>query len=288
MLPVAEIASRIPPASPLLAGGFAIAFLAILFIASWRGYWRGPIRSIAVFIAFLVAGIPAWLFGADLGFACLGNFGIPWILRGLFGILLTGILIWLPTFGALWMWGRKQISEKTGEPESPILGACVGCWTGFFWVGLCLLMITFAGALGEAFLSGSRKMPHGMWAGICRSAVCARASVALVPGLSFTQNWNPLPESTLRKIDKLIAVLSDRTVSRKFIHSPEVQSVMSLPAVYPVINSPKIQAMIAARDIDGILSDPDIGKMLDDEDFQQALAEIDFERLLDQISEAKP
>lgn len=288
MLLLAENAAQNSPASHLLAGVFALVFLAILFIASWRGYWRGPIRCVAPLIAFTLAGTCAWLFGADLGFAFLGDFGIPWILRGLFGVLLTGILVWLPVFGILWMWGKKQISEKTGEPESPILGAVVGCWTGFFWVGVCLLLLASVGALGESLLSGSRRNAQGMWASVCRGAVCARASVSLVPGLSFTRNWNPLPEKTVRKIDKLIAVLSDKKSARKFIYTAEVQSVLSLPAVYPIVNSPRIREMFAARDIDGILADPAVNNMLDDEDFQQTLAEIDFERLLDQIAGTAP
>lgn len=282
MLFLAESASRNSPASHLLAGVFALAFLLILFVNAWRGYWRGPIRSVAPLIAFALAGTVAWLFGADLGFALLGDFGIPWILRGLFGVLLTGILVWLPVFGLLWMWGRKQISDKTGEPEFPILGATVGCWTGFFWIGLCVLLLTSAGALGDALLPDSRRNTQGTWSAVCRGAICARASVGLIPGFGFAPDWNPLPESVVRKIDKLITVLSDNTAAKKFIFTAEVQSVLSLPAVYPVVNSPRIRQMFAARDIDGILSDPEINKMLDDEDFQQALTEIDFERLLDQ------
>ena len=282
MLFLAESVSQNSPASHLLAGVFALAFLAILFVNSWRGYWRGPIRSVAPLVAFIFAGAAAWLFGSDLGFAFLGDFGIPWILRGLFGILLTGILVWLPVFGLLWMWGRKQISEKTGEPESPIFGAIVGCWTGFFWIGVCVLALTSVGALGESLSSGPRKNAGGFWAQACRCAVTVRHSVALVPGFRFADTWNPLPESTVRQIDKLVAVLSDTSKARKFIFTAEVQSVVSLPAVYPVIYSPRIQAMAAARDIDGILADPAVNRMLDDEDFQRALAEIDFERLLDQ------
>lgn len=287
MLLFAENAASNSPASYLLAGVFALAFLAILFANTWRGYWRGPIRSVAPLVAFVLAGTCSWLFGADLGFAFLGDFGIPWMLRGLLGILLTGILIWLPVFSLLWMWGRKDVSEKTGEPESPVLGACVGCWTGFFWIAVCVLMLSSVGALGESFLSGSRRNAQGVWASICRGAVCVRASVGLVPGFGFVPDWNPLPGNTVRKIDKLVAVLSDRNSARKFIYTPEVQSVLSLPSVYPVVNAPRIQKMIAERDVNGLLSDPEINKILDDEDFLNALAEIDFERLLDQILEAR-
>lgn len=288
MLLLAENTTSNSPASYWLAGVFALVFLAILFVNSWRGYWRGPIRSVAPLVAFAFAGTLAWLFGADLGFAFLGKFGIPWVLRGIFGVLITGMLVWLPVFSLLWMWGKKDVSEKTGEPESPVLGACVGCWTGFFWVGVCVLVLTSVGALGEALLSASRNRKQGAWTAICRGAACARGSVGLLPGFSFAASWNPLPESVVRKIDKLSAVLSDRNSAKKFIYTAEVQSVLSLPAVYPIVNSPRIQQMLDAHDVDGILSDPEISKMLDDEDFRQALSEIDFERLLDQILEAKP
>lgn len=283
MLLASENLLSSPPASHLLAGVFALGFLAVLWIYSWRGYWRGPIRCLAPLAAFLVAGTLAWLFGAELGFALLGHCGIPWIFRGLFGILLTGILVWLPIFSLLWFWGRKQISEQTGEPEYPILGAAVGCWTGGFWVAFLLLLIAAAGTLGEALLSDSRRASQSLWANVCRAAITARNSVALVPGFYFVESWNPLPEAVVRKIDKLVAVMSNPRLARKFIYANEVQSVLTLPSIYPVVNSPKIQSMLAARDVDGILADPDVNRMLDDEDFQRAVAEIDFERLLDEL-----
>lgn len=274
------------PASHVLAGVFALAFLAILFSCSLRGYRRGPIRSLAPLIAFALAGTLAWLFGADLGFALLGNVGIPWILRGVAGIALTATLVWLPVFSLLWWRGRSQISEQTGEPEYPVFGAVVGCWIGFFWTGACVFVLAAAGTLGEALNGGAKEAP-GVRGNVCHAAIRARASVALIPGLRFVENWNPLPESFVRKIDKLVAVLSDPAAARKFIYADEVQSVLTLPAVYPIVNSPKMQRMMAARDVDGILSDPDVNRMLDDPDLRRAVAEIDFEALLDSILAAK-
>lgn len=279
----AESAPFSPPASHLLAGGFALGFLAILLFQSWRGYWRGPIRCLAPLIAFLLAGTIAWFYGSEIGFRFLGKFGIPWIFRGLFGILLTGVLVWLPVFAFLWMWGKKQVSENTGEPEYPILGATVGCWIGGFWVLVCVLLVSAAGTLGGV-LGGNLRGDSKSWrTTLCRSAVSIQKSVALIPGFYFVEAWNPLPESVVRKINKLVTVLSNPKLARNFIHTNEVQSVLSLPAVYPVVNSPKIQLMLATRDVDGILADPDINRMFDDEDFQRALSEINFERLLDEL-----
>lgn len=282
-----ESFATISPASHLLAGVFALGFLAILWIHAWRGYWRGPIRCLAPLAAFFIAGTLAWLFGAELGFALLGQCGIPWIFRGLFGVLLTGILVWLPIFALLWFWGRKQVSEQTGEPEYPITGTVIGCWTGGFWVAFLLLVITAAGTLGETLQNKSNSGSSSLRTRVCDGAVLARNSAALIPGFYFVRSWNPLPEAFVRKLDKLIAVLSERSLARKFIYANAVQSVLTLPSVYPVVNSPKIQRMLEARDVDGILADPDINRMLDDEDFQRALTEIDFEQLLDEVLAGK-
>lgn len=283
MVSFAESVPFSPPASHLLAGGFALGFLAILLLNSWRGYWRGPIRCLAPLIAFLFAGTLAWFYGSELGFLFLGKLGIPWIFRGLFGILLTGILVWLPVFSLLWMWGRKQVSERTGEPEYPIFGATVGCWIGGFWVLVCVLLVSAAGTLGGILGGNLREDSKGLRTVLCRSAISLQKSVALIPGFYFVEAWNPLPEAVVRKINKLVAVLSNPDLARNFIYTNEVQSVLSLPAVYPVVNSPKIQLMLATRDVDGILADPDVNRMLDDEDFRYALSEINFERLLDEI-----
>lgn len=274
-------------ASYVLAGIFAVVFLAIIWRCAWRGCRRGPLRSLASFIAFSVAGTLAWSFGSELGFAFLGNIGVPWFLRGILGISLTAALAWLAVFALVWRLGKSQISEATGENERPILGACVGCWIGFFEVGILVFFIAAAGTLADAL--HRRHRDSSSWREhFYTAAACARASAALVPGMHFIEGWTPFPQSVLRKINKTIAVLDDPAAARKFIFAAEVQSVVTLPAVYPVVNSPRIQHMIEARDVDGLLSDPAVNRMLDDADFRAAVSEIDYERLLDSILAARP
>ncbi|MCD8283416.1 MAG: CvpA family protein [Opitutae bacterium] len=274
-------------ASYILAGVLGLVFLGILYFGSWRGYRGGAIRCVATLISFAVAVFLAWLCGVPLGFAVLGNFGVPWILRGLLGMLFVGCLACLITFAVLWAFGRGANEESTGEPVAPIRGAVVGCWTGILAVATLLFLIAGAGTLGETLLSRHDNDADSFMAKLCRGAIVAKKSVALLPGLAFAETWNPLPSGAVRKLEKLVVVMSRPDTATRFIYTPELQSVMTLPSVYPVFYSADIQEMVRNRDIEGLLADPQINQLLDDEDVQRAVTEIDFEKVLDQILAGK-
>ena len=244
---VAEI-----PASRVLAAVFALVFLAIVFAGSWHGYWRGPLRQIAPLAAFVFAGTLAWLFGSELGFAVLGKIGVPWILRGISGVLLVGILAWLPVFSILWARGRKQVSEETGEPHLPVLGAVVGCWTGGLWVAALVLVIISAGTIGDALLCGRRNPTKSILGKCAYSASVAKKSVALIPGFAVAGTLQIVPEKMLRTLNKLVDVLGNARACYRFFDMPEVLFISSLPSVYPVVNSPEIREMVRRRDIEGL------------------------------------
>lgn len=269
------------PANRILSIVFGIIFLAIVFFNAYRGFWRGPIRQIAPLIAFVIAGTIAWFFGPALGFSVLGKLGVPWVLRGVCGILLLGAIIWLCVFSVLWARGRKQISGQTGEPELPILGATVGCWTGGFWVMTLVLVLIFFGTLGESFLTRRKNATNSVFGKICYGAVCAKKSVALVPGFYFVKEWKLVPDSTVMRINKLVDVIASPQSRRRFFQMPEIQAIATLPSIYPVLHAPDIQAMVRGREIEALLTDARVSAMLDDEDFQRAIAEIDLEAALD-------
>lgn len=270
------------PGSRAVQVALTLAFFVLMFAASWRGYWRGPVRQAAPLCAFAVASAAAYFFGAAFGHAWLGIVGVPWILRAPVGVVLLCLFIWLPVFSVLWSRGRKQVSEKTGEPEHPVLGALVGCWTGIFWGGLAALCVAAAGTVGETYLAvhagtGARSAADRV------AYACAKAknSLALYPGLSFLETWSPLPDSALRIAGKTLDVLGSRTAQQRLLLMPEIQSLVTDPAVYPVLSDPEIRRMIERRDVDALLSDARIRRMLYDETFQRRISALDLEPLLD-------
>ena len=258
-----------------------LLFFALMFVASWRGYWRGPVRQVAPLASFVLAAGIAYFFGAAFGHAWLGVLGVPWILRGVCGVVLLCLFVWLPVFSFFWYKGRGQVSEKTGEPEHPALGALVGCWTGIFWGALVALCIVATGTVGETFLAvrpGAEKSLVGR--SFYGSAV-AKNSIALYSGLSFLKTWSPLPESSFRVIHKAVDVLGSKQAQRKLLEMPEVRSLVTDPAVYPVLSDPEIRMMIERKDVDALLADARVQRMICDETFQKRLAALELEPLLD-------
>lgn len=260
-----------------------LIFIVLLFSNAWRGCKVGPIRCLAPFAAFCVAGTLAWFFGSKIGFEVFSGTTIPWILRGLLGILLTGTIVWLLVFAVFWRWGRKQVNKETGENEHPLLGAVVGCWIGIFILAAIVLVIDTAGTLGATLLS-SRRHSDSIVANIARGAVYTQESLGKIPGFSKIAAWDPLPENTKHTLEKLVVIAGDPQKMRRFLHADEVQSVLTLPSVYPLFNSPEIQSMICSGDIDGLLTNPKVTGILDDEDFQKAIESVDYKKLIDELS----
>jgi len=258
-----------------------LGFFALMFLGARRGYWRGPLRQLAPLIAFLIAGVIAYFFGNAFGEAWLGLIGVPWIFRGICGICLLCLFVWLPIFSWFWWKGRSQVSEKTGEPEHPVLGAIVGCWTGIFCGVLIFLGIFVAGTLGEAYLSVRPSAERTVAGKFFYAAATAKNSVALYPALSFLKTWVPMPSAVFRVSSKTLDVLASREARQRLLLVPEVRSLATDPSVYPVLTDPEISAMIDRHDVNALLSDERVLRMLYDENFQRRVAALDLEKLLD-------
>lgn len=256
-------------------------FFVLMSVASWRGYWRGPVRQLAPLCSFVVAAAAAYLFGAGFGHAWLGLLGVPWILRGICGVALLCLFVWLPVFSYFWYKGRGQVSEKTGDPEYPVLGAVVGCWTGIFWSVLISLCLVATGAVGETFLAIRPGAEKSLTGRVLYGAAVAKNSMAIYPGLKFLETWSPLPESVFRIVRKAVEVLGSRQAQHRLLEMPEIRSLVTDPAVYPVLSDPEIQMMIKRKDVDALLSDFRVQRMIYDEAFQKRLASLELEPLLD-------
>ncbi len=285
---IADISWRVPALAGTVFSGsrvvqiaLTLAFFALMFVMARRGYWRGPVRQIAPLCSIAIAVCVAWFFGSAFGHAWLGLVGVPWILRGAAGGVLLCLFVWLPIYSFLWYCGRGQVSEKTGEPEHPVLGAVVGCWTAVFWSAFALFCIVVAGTLGETYLAlrpGAEKSFVGRmlsWAAI------AKNSAALYPRFEFLKNWTPLPEASARVVGKALDVLGSRAAQQRLLQMPEIRSLVTDPAVYPVLADPEIQRMLDACDVDALLSDARVKRMLYDENFQRRIAALEVEPLLD-------
>lgn len=269
------------PGSRVVLIVLTLLFFALMFAMAWRGYWRGPIRQVAPLLAFIFASVVAYFFGSAFGHLWLGALGVPWILRGIVGMVLLCLFVWLPAFSYLWYRGREDVSKETGEPERPFLGALVGCWTGIFWGVIAVVGISAVGTIGETFLAvhpGAEKTITGR---VFYGAAVAKNSVALYPRLSFFKTWSPLPDSTFRIVGKMLDVLASQKAQRRLLKMPEIQALITDPAVYPVLSDPKIQAMIKNRQIEDLLAEPRVRAMIYDEHFQRSIANIRFEDLLD-------
>ena len=116
----------------------------------------------------------------------------------------------------------------------------------------------------------------------------AKNSIALYPGLSFLKTWSPLPDSALRIAGKTLDVLGSRAAQQRLLQMPEIQSLVTDPAVYPVLSDPEIRRMIERRDVDALLSDARIRRMLYDETFQRRISALDLEPLLDSALAGTP
>lgn len=270
------------PGSRTVLAGCWLVLVVIMWASAWRGYWSGPVRQLAPTVALLVAAGGAWLVGPDIGHWVLKNSMVPWLLRGLTGMLLLGSVLWLVVFAVLWRLGRNRFPSKTGEAENPVLGAVVGCWIGVLWSGVLFLVLAALGAGAQFWLELTDRAPPSMVRSGLTKLVVVKNSLAMVNGAGWLNKWNPLPDRTRRVMEKSLKVLNTPGALSRLQRLREIQSIATHPAFYPLTQDPEIRDLVLRRDVEGLFSHPAVLRLLSDDDFQRQLARIDLERLLDE------
>lgn len=237
--------------------------VAAMTLGARSGYHRGPLRQLAAPLAAIGAlAVAAWV-GPDLGHAWLGELGVPWILRGPAGFLLAAALLWLVLLAILWRAGRPL--AETGESESPVMGAMVGCWTG----GLAWL--TVMTSWGQ----------HAAWERELRPAAAAEptgalAEIAALPGLGWLGAMEAWPEKPREIIRTGRRVLADAAANRRLMENPRVRALASHPAFYTAWGDPEVKRLTRAGDYLALLDHPKVRLLLADEGFQRELAAFDL------------
>ena len=128
----------------------ALVVLALLMVrGAWRGYRRGPMRQLAGPVALATGQLVGWLFGSDLGHACLQGTSYPWVLRGFTGVVVLTCLTGLACYALFWRLGRQP--EGQTEAESPVLGSLVGCWTGLLYFLICVAVLATVASVYDLF-----------------------------------------------------------------------------------------------------------------------------------------
>lgn len=274
-------ATSIPGSRGLLALCL-LGMLVAMYAGAWRGYWSGPIRQLAPTLALGVAALGAWLFGPELGHWVLKSTMVPWLLRGLAGMALTGSILWLGAFAVLWRLGRNKFPSKTGEAESPVLGAVIGCWTGILWSAVAFLLLAAGGAAAQFWLENTSNAPPSLGRTALIKLVATKNSLALINGAQWLETWNPLPDHTRRLFEKGLLVLNTPGAMSRLQDLPEIRSIATHPSFYPLTQDPEIRLLVVRRDIERLVSHPAVLRLMSDDDFQRLVASTNLERLFDQ------
>ncbi len=278
-------------AAPQLPGSRLVlaCLLGGMFCMMWGGarygYWNGPIRQIAPTIALLIAGVCAWAFGAELGYAFFKHTFIPWLLRGFAGIVFSFGVIWLAACAVLWRIGRNRSPNPTGECQNPILGAIVGCWTGILWSVCCFFIIGVIGSVAQLWIDNTPLAPASLGRTVLEKLVVAKNSVALINGAEWLETWSPLPERAKRLMEKALRVLNTPGAMSRLQNLEQVRNIATNPAFYPITQDKEIQNLIINRDVEKLASHPAILRLLADDEFQQRIAATNLEQLFDEALE---
>lgn len=258
--------------------GLALALVVSMTVGAAMGAKRGPVRQLASIAGLLAALVIGGYWGPSVGRALLTDVGVPWVLRGVAGAVLTGVVVWGGVYFLLRRWGRP--ASPVGETDRPVLGAVVGCWTGILWFALILLPVLALGAVGEIFQDESTAAPRAL-----RWAMPVRRALADYPVTTSLAAIDPLPAGFRRLLSKGLAVMRDRAAFRRLQADEEVRALAASPAFYPLVNDPEINAMVRRRDVGALLSHPRVSALLADDEFQQRVAATDLEPMLDRALE---
>lgn len=238
-------------------------FVACLTLGARSGYRRGPVRQLATPLAAVGALALAAAFGPGLGHAWLGQLGVPWILRGPAGFLIFAAVAWLALLALIWRAGRPL--AETGEAESPVMGAMVGCWTG----GLAWLAVMTTWGQHEAWRRelGPRD-PRGQASSL--------AEIARLPGLGWLIEMEAWPETPREIIRAGRRVMADPEANRRLMQNPGVRALASHPTFYTAWGDPEVKRLAKSGDYLALMDHPKVSLLLADEGFQRELAAFDL------------
>ena len=251
-----------------------IAFsVALIFLVqgAYGGYKRGPIRQCASLVALIAAIAVGWMFGGELGLLFLTDTIVPWLLRGPIGVIGLSALTWLLALSWLWFVGRR--AKGSEEAESPVLGALVGCWTGFINCAFLLAVLTAWAGAREILSTPTVAQQH--W------AVVARDDLSGFIGMDWIRGYSPWPEIWKRIARKGQQVLGSPDASRRLMEQEPIRALASHPTFYTAWGDPEIKRLAHNGSLGELLEHPKVRPLLNDEAFQQQLIHTDLEVLLD-------
>ncbi|MDR1816672.1 MAG: hypothetical protein LBR07_00480 [Puniceicoccales bacterium] len=278
---LAGVAAHPVPGSKTILIACWLGWIVAMTLGARQGYHRGPVRQLAPALALVAAVAGAWFFGAETGHSLLKHTGLPWVLRGPAGMLLTGAVLWLVVFSIVWRVGRNRLANALGEAEHPVAGTVVGCWTGMFAYAALVLGVCAAGAVGQFWLDTSGA-GESFKADVIRWPVRVKNSLARQNGLGWLARWNPMPARTRRTLEKGALVVRTNGALEALRDLPAVRAIGTDPAFYPLTRDEEIRRLVRERDVDGLVSHPLVLRLVGDDDFQRRLTEVDLEALFDE------
>ena len=250
----------------------ALGLLALLMVrGAWRGYRRGPLRQLAGPAAIAVGQTAGWVFGSDLGHACLQGTAFPWILRGTAGIVILSCAAGLLCYALFWRLGR--LPEGQTEAESPVLGAFIGCWTGLLYFLILVGALATIASVYDLFEAPATKRHH--W------TVELRNDLA---GTSLTQDlksWSPIPERQKVLIKQARRLMSDPEARKRLMAQTEIRALAAHPSFFQAWEDKKVRELLNNNDLTGFIDHPKVRAVLADEELQKQAESIDLPAIIE-------
>lgn len=251
----------------------AAALLALLmFRGAWRGYRRGPLRQLAGPVALATGQLVGWLFGADLGHACLQGTSYPWMLRGVTGVIALGCLSGLLCYALCWRLGR--LPEGQQEAESPVLGTLVGCWTGLLYFLIIVVGLAAVASVYELFEKAGAARHH--W------TIEVRNDLAGTPLTAEFKGWSPIPDRQRTLLRQTQQLMADPAARRRLMAQPEIRGLAAHPTLYQAWEDKKVRELLNNNDLTGFIDHPKVRAVLADEQLQKEAEKVDLAKLIDQ------
>jgi len=256
----------------------ALGVLALLMIrGAWRGYRRGPMRQLAGPVALATGQLVGWLFGSDLGHACLQGTAYPWMLRGITGVIVLSCLTGLACYALFWRLGRQPEGQQ--EAESPVLGALVGCWTGLLYFLILIAILATVASVYDLFEKPGHSRHH--W------TVEIRNDLAGTPVTADLKDWSPIPDKQRTLIRQTRRLMADPEARRRLMAQPEIRALAAHPTLYQAWEVKRVRELLNNNDLTGFIDHPKVRAVLADEQLQKEAEKVDLTKIIE-LSLQKP
>lgn len=257
--------------------------LAWLLFEMWRGWQLGMIRGVVKIFLLIASWMGASAAAAASSAALAIFFRTPSTLIPTAIASVVGLTIYfLGTLIAGLLLKKTEHHHGVLQTILGIGGACCGLLFGLFFLWGGVSLVRSLGLLGEMqLMEAQRKGGRMKDQPLACNLVKFERSLEMGSVGQFLTSTDPLSPAFYENTRKSMKVMQDPVAFQRFLHSPNVEQLLSHPKLARVLADPKLQEEVKTGNLPALWSSSAVQALLNDPQLMKEIKQFDLSQALD-------